>query len=262
MKGPFQTARWLLRNQNSFFSSASDKLDSGSASEWLELSPGAQIQAWYRECYHENAYSGGAGQIQRAMHRSLERGYTAEDFFQMTLELGANFGEHLPYVRHKYSKYFLTDVSDNWSQETKRKLTGLGVVFEKADAQELPYDDGSFDRVLHTCVLHHLSDPERALSEIRRVMKLGGTADIFLSADPGFLFRLGRYLGPYRSAKNQGLGEIKSLVDARDHMNHSWSLRRLIRHVFRHDHIVERAFPIGKLPMDLCLWRTYRIRRL
>jgi ubiquinone/menaquinone biosynthesis C-methylase UbiE len=48
------------------------------------------------------------------------------------------------------------------------------VEFRVADAEQLPYDDVSFDGVMCTHSFHHYSDPVRALSEIRRVTKPGG----------------------------------------------------------------------------------------
>lgn len=44
-----------------------------------------------------------------------------------------------------------------------------------ADIHELPIDDGSFDFVLLTEVLEHVAEPQRALTELRRVLAPGGT---------------------------------------------------------------------------------------
>jgi SAM-dependent methyltransferase len=46
--------------------------------------------------------------------------------------------------------------------------------FCQADAQALPFRDAAFDRVLCAGVLYHVSDCERALREIRRVLRPGG----------------------------------------------------------------------------------------
>lgn len=229
--------------------------------DWLQLSPDNFLGRWYLEVYGENAYGGGAGRVQAAMHRSLERKYSPATVFPRVLELGANIGEHVPFVKHGFSEYLLTDLRDDFEAAEREDFSGIGIRFEEADAEALPYRDATFDRVLHTCLLHHLRNPEEALKEIRRVLRPGGTADLFLSGDPGLLFRFGRWIGPYRAAARQELGQIKTLVDARDHRNHAWSLRRLIQHVFRTDAIEERSYPIRGAPMDLSLWRTFRIRR-
>lgn len=47
--------------------------------------------------------------------------------------------------------------------------------FEVGDAQRLPYDDASFDRVLSLLAINFVPDPARALGEMKRVTKGGGT---------------------------------------------------------------------------------------
>lgn len=54
--------------------------------------------------------------------------------------------------------------------------TGSPITFDEGMADQLPYPDASFDRVLSSMVFHHLStqDKERALTEIYRVLKPDG----------------------------------------------------------------------------------------
>lgn len=42
------------------------------------------------------------------------------------------------------------------------------------DAHQMPFEDASFDAVLHVYVFEHLRDPHKAASEIHRVLKPGG----------------------------------------------------------------------------------------
>jgi ubiquinone/menaquinone biosynthesis C-methylase UbiE len=63
----------------------------------------------------------------------------------------------------------------------QRKARGLtGIRFERAYAQELPYGDGEFDRVLSSMMLHHLDDEVKAgaAAEIHRVLRPGGRLHI------------------------------------------------------------------------------------
>jgi SAM-dependent methyltransferase len=49
------------------------------------------------------------------------------------------------------------------------------VSFEVGDAQQMRFDDGVFDRTLALLVLNFVPDPERALREMKRVTRRGGT---------------------------------------------------------------------------------------
>jgi ubiquinone/menaquinone biosynthesis C-methylase UbiE len=63
----------------------------------------------------------------------------------------------------------------------QRKARGLsGIRFELAYAQELPYADGEFDRVLSSMMLHHLDEDVKvgALAEVHRVLRPGGRLHI------------------------------------------------------------------------------------
>jgi ubiquinone/menaquinone biosynthesis C-methylase UbiE len=58
----------------------------------------------------------------------------------------------------------------------KADRAGLEVTFVNGTAQQLPFDDGQFDIVMGTLMLHHLPKPVRAAfaREARRVLKPGG----------------------------------------------------------------------------------------
>jgi len=57
----------------------------------------------------------------------------------------------------------------------RRALAGRGVGLVCGDALRLPYADASFDKVLLSEVLEHLSDDRQGLAEIHRVLRPGGT---------------------------------------------------------------------------------------
>ncbi len=68
-----------------------------------------------------------------------------------------------------------TDPDPRALRRARRK--SKAITFERAFAQNLPYEDGSFDRVLSSLMLHHLGDDLKAtaLAEIRRVTAPSGT---------------------------------------------------------------------------------------
>lgn len=70
----------------------------------------------------------------------------------------------------------LSDLSDGMLDAAWRNLivTGRNFKFEKMDAQSIPYADKSFDVVIANHMLYHVPDREKALNEIKRVLKDGG----------------------------------------------------------------------------------------
>jgi ubiquinone/menaquinone biosynthesis C-methylase UbiE len=68
--------------------------------------------------------------------------------------------------------------------ERKAFRAGVSVRFDQGFADELAYREATFDRVFSSLMFHHLEhdDKEKALSEIRRVLKPGGRLE-FLDFD-------------------------------------------------------------------------------
>jgi len=124
--------------------------------------------------------------VTKLMHRFLENGRDSIPF-EKVLEVGALNGEHTHFVNHEFSQYYVTDIR-NPSQTTIDYLNKRGFTFRIADVENLPFEDAYFDRVISTCLLHHLQDPEQGISEILRVVKSGGTVDILVPNDPSFIY--------------------------------------------------------------------------
>ncbi|WP_163513058.1 methyltransferase domain-containing protein [Fodinicola acaciae] len=61
------------------------------------------------------------------------------------------------------------------------------VRFVRANAYELPFEDGSFDRVFSHALLEHLSEPQRVIAEASRVLARGGVIGVCCPAWDGFL---------------------------------------------------------------------------
>ena len=67
------------------------------------------------------------------------------------------------------------DVSREYVEYGARQNTNPNVTFDVGDICALPFADASFDRVLSLLVLHFVTEPLRAISELRRVVRPGGT---------------------------------------------------------------------------------------
>lgn len=103
--------------------------------------------------------------------------YLKEDM--KVLELACGTGQLTFRLADKVGSWEATDFADNMVKEAKaayakRKSEIGGLHFSIQDATNLPYEDESFDAVMIANALHIMPNPEKALSEIRRVLKKGG----------------------------------------------------------------------------------------
>jgi ubiquinone/menaquinone biosynthesis C-methylase UbiE len=73
-------------------------------------------------------------------------------------------------------KITLSDLSSGMLDAAWRNLvvTGRTFKFEEIDAQSIPYADETFDAVIANFMLYHIPDRQKAISEIKRVLKPGG----------------------------------------------------------------------------------------
>jgi len=69
-----------------------------------------------------------------------------------------------------------TDISAGMLKRLAATAAGLGLEVETAqtEAEELPFEDESFDLVFGHAVLHHIPDLGKAFAEFRRVLRPGG----------------------------------------------------------------------------------------
>ncbi len=200
------------------------------------------LDNWYRHHYSQVVATADGSFFERFVHRTMERRYRPDQQFSRVLEVGANRGEHFRYVRHSFDRYLLTDVrppdDDDAVRADPRVEIGL------CDVTHMPYDAKSFDRVITTCVLHHVDSVLDAAAEIRRVtVPGGGRVTVFVPTDPGLAYRFGKALTSGRAARRRGIQDMHRLVDAIDHRNHFRSILTQVRHVFRHDDVTVDWYP-------------------
>lgn len=114
--------------------------------------------------YARDRFVAVAGDAGWPYEKSLEIG-AGTGFFTLNLKL-AGVLEHGT----------VTDISPGMVEAAKRNAENLGFSVEgqAADAEELPYDDDTFDLVIGHAVIHHIPDVQKAFGEMLRVLKPGG----------------------------------------------------------------------------------------
>jgi ubiquinone/menaquinone biosynthesis C-methylase UbiE len=96
------------------------------------------------------------------------------------LDVGCGTGNLLKSIAKRYRNVDLVGLDPDPKALAragrKARHAGLAIRLVRGFAQELPYPDGSFDRVFSSLMLHHLDSPAKdaLLAEVRRVLRPGG----------------------------------------------------------------------------------------
>ena len=92
------------------------------------------------------------------------------------LELGAGTGMNLSHYDTSLASLVLTEPEPAMLRRLQPKVLEQAPLAQvvQASAEDLPFEDGSFDAVVSTLVLCGVDDQARALGEVRRVLRPGG----------------------------------------------------------------------------------------
>lgn len=200
---------------------------------------------FYRDYYSKtigNNATGLRSLLWKYPHRLFEKRFKS-NLNQKILEVGAGNGEHLNFVAQDFNSYVALDIRiskglKSYDSENIKTLEGDVCNLDR-------FQDSEFNRVISMCLLAHLSDPEKALREMRRVASNGSTIQIYLPCEPGLALRVFRRLVTSPAVKRMGYQGFDVFM-AREHRNALYPLTVLINNVFRRDKIrtYRRPFPL------------------
>lgn len=98
------------------------------------------------------------------------------------LEIGVGMGTHAQLIAKHARSYVGIDLTDYAVTATRERLrlAGLQGTVVRMDAEQLDFADGSFDFIWTWGVIHHSSNTQRILAEMRRVLRPGGQAMVMV----------------------------------------------------------------------------------
>jgi ubiquinone/menaquinone biosynthesis C-methylase UbiE len=208
---------------------------------------------FYQQYYEKIFNNGLISRFSNFMHYFIERP-RKNKYFEEILEVGSGHGQHFNFVKSKYHRYTELDlrVLENSTVGSRNRVSLQG------DAQNLiNIRSNSIDRLIATCLIAHLPDPDKAVSEWRRVVKAGGVLDIYVPCEPGMMLRIFRAFTTV--PKSEKLGLDHKSMHYREHRN-SWILCNIvISECFSDDKVKIEKFPFGLPSWNFRLFDIYRI---
>jgi ubiquinone/menaquinone biosynthesis C-methylase UbiE len=128
------------------------------------------------------------------MRRELLGGLTG-DVLEIGAGTGANFSYYAPDAR-----VIALEPDPHMLKRAQARLATLGLTnvdVQRAPAESVPFDDGSFDALVATLVLCTVNDLPASLAEMRRVLRPGGRL-VFIEhvRGDGFLGRVHDFIRP------------------------------------------------------------------
>jgi ubiquinone/menaquinone biosynthesis C-methylase UbiE len=120
---------------------------------------------------YDRVMAGSEAQTLRAHRRTL-----LAEAGGRVLEIGGGTGANLPFYGDAVETLVVTKPEEPMARRLERRLREQRPNAELvlAPAEQLPFEDDRFDTAVSTLVLCTVSDQQRALGELRRVLKPGG----------------------------------------------------------------------------------------
>ena len=206
------------------------------------------IDEYYSKHWDHLFNEGIQGKGSGYFHNAVEK-YWENHSARKILEVGAGYGGHFPFLKIKNPSQVEFDAIDiRVFPENLKSIqlsTGrLNVNWFEGDIENLPFSGETYDRIISSCLFHHIDDPLQAFQELRRVAKNQCEIAIVFPTDPGMLNRFIKNAYTFRRAKRIGVIHPK-LINALDHKNHIFSLIQILRFVYKNDTVKLRFRPFG-----------------
>lgn len=203
-------------------------------------------EEYFQFKYEKDQRSGFQGFGNALIDKYIEK-FSPDKANKRILEVGGSSGEHISFIKDEkmftWAEYNIVDLQPGLTNlELFHELSEKGIIYTQANIENLAFENDSFDLVLSTCVFAHIDDPEKALSELRRVTINSGRIVIGLPCDPGMVNRFVKLFITYPQMRRNGNANPR-LNYARDHQNSIGNLLVLLKHVFRGDSLQLRFRP-------------------
>ena len=118
---------------------------------------------------------------------------------ERVVDVAAGNGNATLAAARRFARVIATDYVPHLLDEAalRAKAEGLEVQFQPADAEALPFEDGSFDVAMSTFGVMFTPEPGKAAHELKRVIRGGGRIGMANWTPEGFIGQLFRVIAAY-----------------------------------------------------------------
>lgn len=161
--------------------------------------------------------------------------------FKSTLEIGAGLGEHLEHEKLtpiQEANYVALELRQNMVEALRSRFPRVQAL--QADCQQrLPFEDGTFDRILAIHVLEHLPNLPAAIRELRRVCNPNrGVLSVVIPCEGGLAYSIARKISAERIFKK------------RYRQSYDWFIKR--EHINLAHEVIEELTPYFAIRQRSC----------
>jgi ubiquinone/menaquinone biosynthesis C-methylase UbiE len=184
------------------------------------------------------------------------------------LEIGSGGGAHSALFKRYGAHMTSVDITAERVISTAKKTAlikeGTGISLQ-TDAENLPFNDNSFDIVYSNGVLHHSENTERCIQEVYRVLKNNGKAILMLYSRHSAMYWLNIYpkiilsglILKYSEAERigmitEGRPEFGNTKNPITRVYSKKQIRRLLQD-FRIESLRKNSFLFSQLPIACCI---------
>lgn len=118
---------------------------------------------------------------------------------QSVLDVAAGNGNATMAAARRFCEVTSTDYVESLLNQSKHRAqaNSFSINYQQADAEDLPFDDESFDNVMSTFGVMFTPNQQQSASELMRVCKKGGKIGMANWTPDGFIGQLFKIIGQY-----------------------------------------------------------------
>jgi len=162
------------------------------------------------------------------------------------LDVGCGMGFMIDIAKDYFKVIRGVDVTSAMLEMVDVKSTECDIKVQIAEAEHLPFEDGSFDVCVAHALLHHLHDVQPVMNEIRRVLKPGGV--FYSDLDPNnYFWEAMKELAPEKSYCDVIAREVNAVLYKDEEIEKEFNIDKEVMRTAEHLKHIEGGFSEERL---------------